>query len=79
MLVTAYFLVSVNNRQSRDDIAFLSREDTIHDMVEFKTVINSCRPLMTFQLYLECNCQDYVFLLNFVKFQEQQIQYMKDK
>ena len=68
--VTTYFLVSVNHQQSKDDIAFLSRGDTIYDMVEFKTVINSCRPLMSFQLYLESGHDEYVYLLNFVKFYE---------
>ena len=79
MGVTAYFLVSVNYRQSKDDIAFLEREDSINDMVEFNSVLNSCRPLVTFQLYLEQKYPDFVALLNFVKFYEQQIQYNKEK
>ena len=75
MGVTIYFLATVNIRQSKDDIAYLSRGDSVYDMVEFKSVIFSCRPLMSFQVYLESNQPDYVLLLDFVKFYEQKLQY----
>ena len=64
--VMVYFIVKVNIRETNIK-AELEREDTHHDLHELKTVLNSCRPRMCFENYLDENKQDHVILLDYVK------------
>jgi len=61
-----YFIMSVNRRE--DNIKTeLSKDDSPHDLQELKTVLNSCRPLMSFSSWIEDNKQCHLYLLDYIK------------
>lgn len=68
-LVMVYFIVKVNRRESNIK-AELEREDSPHDLLELKTVLNSCRPLMSFGSYLEDKKPNHLVLLEYIKIYE---------
>lgn len=72
--VMVYFIVSVNRRESNIK-AEISKSDSKHDLHELKTVLNSCRPLMAFNDYLEANKPSHTILLDYIKLYET----LKDK
>ena len=65
-----YFIFAVNKRE--DNIKNeLARDDSPHDLKELKTVLNSCRPLMSFSAYLDTFKESHFFLLEYIKMYEQ--------
>lgn len=64
--VMVYFIVSVNRRESNIK-AEIAKSDSKHDLHELKTVLNSCRPLMSFNDYLENNKPSHTILLDYIK------------
>ena len=72
--VIVFFIIQVNKRESniKNEIA---KTDSKHDLQELKTVLNSCRPLICFNIYLDRHKPNHVFLLEFIKLYET----LKDK
>ena len=61
-----YFIYAVNRRE--DNIkSELEKDDSPLDLQELKTVLNSCRPLMSFNGWLEENKPEYLVLLDYIK------------
>ena len=64
--VMVYFIWRVNKRETNIK-AELAKGDSPHDLHELKTVLNSCRPLMCFNNFLESKKPNHVILLEFIK------------
>lgn len=61
-----YFIYTVNRRE--DTIKNeLAKGDSLHDVQELKTVLNSCRPLMSFSAYLYDKKNDHICLFEYIK------------
>ena len=72
--VMVYFIFSVMRRESNIK-AQIAKSDSKHDLQELKTVLDSCRPLMCFNDYLESNKPCHTILLDYIKIYET----LKDK
>ena len=64
-----YFIIRVNKRESNIKVE-LAKQDSPHDLQELKTVLNSCRPLMSFSNYLDEQKPEHIVLLDYVKVYE---------
>lgn len=61
-----YYIISVNRRE--DNIRNeLEKDDSPHDLQELKTVLNSCRPFMSFETYVATHKADYICLLDYIR------------
>ena len=61
-----FFIVRVNKREMNIKRE-MEREDSLHDLQELKTVLNSCRPLMSFSSYIETEKPAHMCLLEYIK------------
>ena len=68
-IVMVYFIIRVNKRESNIKVE-LAKQDSPHDLQELKTVLNSCRPLMSFSNYLDEQKPEHIVLLDYVKVYE---------
>ena len=61
-----YFMFRVNRRENNIQTE-LSKDDSPHDCQEFKTMLNSCRPLICFSGYIEKKKPEFICLLDYIK------------
>ena len=77
LVITVYFLISVNRRET-DLQTVLAKKDTVLDLMELDSVLCSVTPMIAFQKYIDEKQQGYSALLKFVKISKLYFEQVED-